>query len=88
MQSAPVIYGYARVWTNVQSVAAQAAAPRKHRAGKVFREGASGAKTDRAQLRRLPDQLDAGGRRGATLAELARSYHVGKSTYPSLVCRF
>ena len=30
-----MIYGYARVWTNVQSVAAQAAALRKHRAGKV-----------------------------------------------------
>ena len=50
-----MIYGYARVWTNGQSVAAQAAALRKHRAGKVFREVASGAKTDRAQLRRLLD---------------------------------
>jgi DNA invertase Pin-like site-specific DNA recombinase len=29
-------------------------------AGKVFREVASGAKTDRAQLRRLLDQLDTG----------------------------
>jgi DNA invertase Pin-like site-specific DNA recombinase len=33
---------------------------RKHGAGKVFREVASGAKTDRAQLRRLLDQVDAG----------------------------
>ncbi len=33
---------------------------RKHGAGKVFREVASGAKTDRAQLRRVLDQLDAG----------------------------
>ena len=33
---------------------------RKHGADKVFREVASGAKTDRAQLRRLLDQLDAG----------------------------
>src|ERR1700730_18538451 len=55
-----MIYGYARVWTNVQSVAAQVAALRKHGAGKVFRERASGAKTDRAQLRRLLDQLDDG----------------------------
>jgi DNA invertase Pin-like site-specific DNA recombinase len=55
-----MIYGYAGVWTNVQSVAAQAAALRKHRAGKVFREVASGAKPDRAQLRRLLDQLDDG----------------------------
>jgi DNA invertase Pin-like site-specific DNA recombinase len=55
-----MIYGYARVWTNVQSVAAQAAALRKRGAGKVFREVASAAKTDRAQLCRLLDQLDTG----------------------------
>jgi DNA invertase Pin-like site-specific DNA recombinase len=54
-----MIYGYARVSTDGQSVAAQVAALRKHGAGKVFREVASGAKTDRAQLRRLLDQLDA-----------------------------
>ena len=58
MQNAPMIYGYARVWTNGQSVAAQVAALRKHGAGKVFREVASGAKTDRPQLRRVLDQLD------------------------------
>src|SRR3984893_5225674 len=55
-----MIYGYARVSTDGQSVAAQVATLRKHGAGKVFREVASGAKTDRAQLRRLLDQLDAG----------------------------
>jgi DNA invertase Pin-like site-specific DNA recombinase len=33
---------------------------RKHGAGKVFREVASGAKTDRTRLRRLLDQLEAG----------------------------
>jgi DNA invertase Pin-like site-specific DNA recombinase len=53
-------YGYARVSTDGQSVTAQVAALRKHGAGKVFREVASGAKTERAQLRRLLDQLDAG----------------------------
>jgi hypothetical protein len=53
-------YGYARVSTDGQSVTAQVAALRKHGAGKVFREVASGAKTDRAQLRRLLDVLDAG----------------------------
>jgi DNA invertase Pin-like site-specific DNA recombinase len=53
-------YGYARVSTDGQSVTSQVAALRKHGAGKVFREVASGAKTDRAQLRRLLDQLDAG----------------------------
>jgi hypothetical protein len=44
-----------------QSVAApQVAVLRKHGAGKVFREVASGAKTDPAHLRRALDQLDAG----------------------------
>src|SRR5207302_234707 len=55
-----MIYGYARVSTDGQSVNAQVVAMRKHGAGKVFREVASGAKTDRAQLRRVLDQLDAG----------------------------
>jgi DNA invertase Pin-like site-specific DNA recombinase len=55
-----MIYGYARVSTDGQSVAAQVAVLRKHGAGKVFREVASGAKTDRTQLRRLLGQLDAG----------------------------
>jgi DNA invertase Pin-like site-specific DNA recombinase len=54
-----MIYGYARVSTDGQSVTAQVAALRKNGAGKVFREVASGAKTDRTQLRRLLDQLDA-----------------------------
>ena len=55
-----MIYGYARVSTHGESVNAQVAALRKHGAGKVFREVASGAKTNRAQLRRVIDQLDAG----------------------------
>jgi DNA invertase Pin-like site-specific DNA recombinase len=55
-----MIYGYARVSTDGQSVATQVAALRKHGAGKVFREMASGAKTDRTQLRRLLGQVDAG----------------------------
>jgi DNA invertase Pin-like site-specific DNA recombinase len=54
-----MIYGYARVSTDGQSVTAQVAELR-HGAGKVFREVASGAKTDRTQLRRVLDQLDAG----------------------------
>jgi DNA invertase Pin-like site-specific DNA recombinase len=60
VQNKPMIYGYARVSTDGQSVNAQVAALRKHGAGKVFREVASGAKTDRAQLRRMIDQLAAG----------------------------
>jgi DNA invertase Pin-like site-specific DNA recombinase len=55
-----MIYGYARVSTDGQSVAAQVAALKKAGAGKVSREVASGTKTDRAQLGRLLDQLDAG----------------------------
>jgi DNA invertase Pin-like site-specific DNA recombinase len=54
-----MIYGYARVSTDGQSVAAQVKELRAAGAEKVFRETASGAKTDRAQLRRALDKLDA-----------------------------
>ena len=47
-----MIYGYARVSTDGQSVAAQVKQLRDAGAEKIFRETASGAKTDRAQLRR------------------------------------
>src|SRR6202022_1285215 len=53
-------YGYARVSTDGQSVDAQVRQLTEAGCKKVFREMASGAKTDRAQLRRLLDQLDAG----------------------------
>src|ERR1700730_13568406 len=53
-------YGYARVSTDGQSVDAQVRQLTKAGCKNVFREVASGAKTDRAQLRRLLDQLDAG----------------------------
>ena len=43
-------FGYARVSTGGQSVAAQVAALRAAGAGKVFREVASGARADRTQL--------------------------------------
>ena len=55
-----MIYGYARVSTDGQSVAAQVAALNSAGAGKVFREVASGAKTDRAQLRKAIAALGAG----------------------------
>jgi DNA invertase Pin-like site-specific DNA recombinase len=55
-----MIYGYARVSTDGQSVAAQVAQLTAAGADKVFREVASGAKTDRAQLARALAQLDAG----------------------------
>ncbi len=55
-----MIYGYARVSTDGQSVEAQIGALTAAGAVKVFREVASGAKTDRAQLRRLLDSLTTG----------------------------
>jgi len=55
-----MIYGYARVSTDGQSVEAQVAALTAAGAGRVYREVASGAKTDRTQLRRALSQLDAG----------------------------
>ena len=55
-----MIYGYARVSTDDQSVAAQVAALKAAGAETVFREVASGAQTDRAQLRKVLAALDAG----------------------------
>ena len=55
-----MIYGYARVSTDGQSVDAQVRQLRAAGAGQVFRETASGVKTDRAQLRRVLGQLAAG----------------------------
>jgi len=52
--------GYARVSTDGQSVDAQVLQLRAAGCAKVFREVASGAKTDRRQLRRAIEQLDAG----------------------------
>ena len=54
-----MIYGYARVSTDGQSVTAQVAQLRDAGAEKVFQETASGAKTDRAGLRRALAALDA-----------------------------
>jgi len=55
-----MIYGYARVSTDGQSVEAQATALKAAGARKVFRETASGVKTDRAQLRRAIAALEVG----------------------------
>jgi hypothetical protein len=54
-------YGYARLSTDGQSVDAQVRQLSKAGCKKVFRETASGAQTDRAQLRKALDLLDAGG---------------------------
>src|ERR1700688_2120414 len=55
-----MIYGYARVSTDGQSAVAQVAALKVAGAGKVFREVASGARTDRSQLRRVLAALESG----------------------------
>ena len=69
-----MIYGYARVSTDGQSLDAQVAQLRAAGAEKVFRETASGAKTDRAQLHRVIGQLEDGDMLTVTrLDRLARS---------------
>jgi DNA invertase Pin-like site-specific DNA recombinase len=55
-----MILGYARVSTDGQSLDAQVKQLRAAGAEKVLRETASGAKTDRVQLRRALDQLAKG----------------------------
>jgi predicted NBD/HSP70 family sugar kinase len=55
-----MIYGSARVSTDGQSVEAQVAALTAAGAVTVYREVASGAKTDRAQLRQVLARLAAG----------------------------
>lgn len=55
-----MIYGYARVSTDGQSVDAQVKQLRAAGANQVFRETASGARADRAQLRRALAQLAKG----------------------------
>jgi DNA invertase Pin-like site-specific DNA recombinase len=54
------VFGYARVSTRDQDFAGQVAELEAAGCGKVFREKASGAKSDRAELRKLIRRLDAG----------------------------
>jgi DNA invertase Pin-like site-specific DNA recombinase len=69
-----MIYGYARVSTDGQSLDAQVRQLRAAGARKVFREVASGAKTELRHLRRLLAELDAGDVLTVTrLDRLARS---------------
>ena len=55
-----MIYGYVQLSTDGQSVDSQLEQLRAAGAEKVLRETASGAKTDRVQLRRTLDQLAKG----------------------------
>jgi DNA invertase Pin-like site-specific DNA recombinase len=67
-------YGYAQVSTDGQSVDAQVGQFTKAGCKKVFRETASGAKTDRAELRKALAKLDDGDVLMVTrLVRLARS---------------
>jgi DNA invertase Pin-like site-specific DNA recombinase len=69
-----MIYGYARVSTDGQSVDAQVKQLRGAGAEKVFRETASGARTDRAGLRQVLGRLSKGDLLMVTrLDRLARS---------------
>jgi DNA invertase Pin-like site-specific DNA recombinase len=54
------VYGYARVSTDGQTLAAQDAALRGAGCAKVYAEKASGAKSDRAELRKVVSRLDEG----------------------------
>src|SRR5215475_12616694 len=54
------IYGYARVSTDGQTLAAQDGALRAAGCAKVFSEKASGAKSDRAELRKVVSRLSEG----------------------------
>src|SRR5436190_7143393 len=68
------VYGYARVSTDGQTVAAQDAALRTAGCAKVYAETASGAKTDRAALRKGVARLTEGDTLIVTrLDRLARS---------------
>jgi DNA invertase Pin-like site-specific DNA recombinase len=60
VQNCRMIRGYARVSTDGQSVDAQVRQLRAAGAEKVYRETASRARADRAQLRRVLAQLDKG----------------------------
>jgi DNA invertase Pin-like site-specific DNA recombinase len=53
-------YGYARVSTNGQDLAAQEAELTAAGCAKIYREKVSGAKTDRAELAKLIKRLEAG----------------------------
>ena len=54
------IYGYARVSTRDQDLAAQDAELRAAGCAKVFKEKASGAKTDRPELAKVIRRLEPG----------------------------
>src|SRR3954468_22395310 len=68
------VYGYARVSTREQDLGAQTLELEAAGCAKVFREKVSGAKSDRAELAKVLNRLDAGDLLVVTrLDRLARS---------------
>jgi DNA invertase Pin-like site-specific DNA recombinase len=83
-----MMYGYARVSTDGQSVDAQVKQLREAGAEKIFRETASGAKSDRAQLRSALNKLDKGDVLMVTrLDRLARSTRDLLNTMATIAAR-
>lgn len=83
-----MIYDYARVSTDGQTVGAQVEALTAVGAANVFRETASGAKTDRAQLRKVLAALEDGDVLTVTrLDRLARSTRDLLNTLASITDR-
>jgi len=80
-----MIYGYARVSTDGQSVDAQVRVPRAVGACQVFRETARGAKTDRSRLRRGLGQLAADGVLKLSVTRLDRLAHSTRDLLNTLV---
>jgi DNA invertase Pin-like site-specific DNA recombinase len=60
VESKMAVFGYARVSTGGQSLAAQIAELKAANCEKIFQEKASGAKSDRKQLAKLMAQLETG----------------------------
>jgi hypothetical protein len=71
-----------RVSTDGQSVDAQVRQLTKAGCKKVFRETASGAKTDRTQLRKALEQIHAGDVLMVTQARPAGTLDAGSSEHP------
>lgn len=70
-----MIYGYARASSDGQSVEAQVRQLCKAGCSKVFREAASGAETDRAQLHKALNRLETG-----DVLMVTRLDHLARST--------
>ena len=79
-----MIYGYARVSTDGQSLAAQAPRLREAGAETIFRETASGAQSDRPQLRRALAKLDRLARSTRDLLETLATISTKGASFRSL----